>query len=48
MPKQAKTSGGTRQRILEAALGTLMQEGFYGATSLAIARAAEVIHVLLF
>jgi AcrR family transcriptional regulator len=46
--KTGRTRGNTRQRIIEAALETLKQEGFAGATSRAIARAGGFNQALIF
>src|ERR687895_1489899 len=46
--KMPRARGDTRQRIIEAALGTLKQDGFAGATSRAIARAGGFNQALIF
>src|SRR6266508_6985190 len=46
--KPGRPGGETRRRIIEAALETLKQEGFAGATSRAIARAGGFNQALLF
>jgi AcrR family transcriptional regulator len=46
--KTGRPGGDTRQRIVEAALETLKQEGFAGATSRAIARAGGFNQALIF
>ena len=49
MKKPARTAGEkTRKRIVDAALKTLKQEGFAGATSRAIARAGGFNQALIF
>jgi AcrR family transcriptional regulator len=48
MPKSRAQQGGTREQLIEAALATLKEEGYAGASSRAIARRGGLNQALVF
>src|SRR5713226_9411157 len=48
MPKSRAQQGGTREQLIEAALATLKEEGYAGASSRAIARRGGFNQALVF